>query len=872
MRAWRALVARLRALARRNVVADEIRDEMEFHLAMRAAEYEARGLSPDAARRLARRRFGNLAVMRDRGYDVRGGGMLETILQDLRYGVRALAARRGYTVVAVLTLAAGIGVSTALFSVIDAAVLHPLPFPHPEELVSIDVSAMTGTHRFTLGPSMLDVRAWRESASRVVAHVGMQHLAFGRQHVLDTGGEAARVSVRNVSDDELEVYGVTPALGRALTADDLRPGAAPAILLGHAYWQQRFGASPAVVGRSVRLDSAPAVVVGVLPAGFDTHIDVWRPFTRDSAANRQRGSGASVYARLRPGVTTDDAARALTAVTRHAGVESGDGSAAVFVRSLYGETTAGQGATLTLLVAAVVLILVIACVNVAGLLVARGAARETELAIRASIGASRPRLVRQLLTEALLLALVGGVVGVIAAGLSLQAIVSIVPLSLPDSASATLNVRVLGFAVALCGICAVLFGTWPAMRLSRASLTPSLSSAGRRHGPALSRRGGQALIAVEVALAVVLLAGAGLVVASFARLLRIDVGFDPDAVVTMGVEPLDPTPAVLGDYYPALLAAVRRLPGVEAAGAGDNLPLGGISTFMPARAGGAVGGVTLTKVLPGFFEALGLRVVEGRTFVAADESSAAPVVVISERAAHELFSTGSALGRQVRLMGRRSAPPRQVVGVVSDVRNSVRGTRRDAAAYVLYDTASSTAMSRPLSLVLRTSSLTPALADGLRRAAESIGPRVFVDRIRTGADWFDDRIVTEHDRTELIGLLGALGLLLALVGVASVTAYTVARRTQEIGVRMTFGARPGQVVTTMMVDAARPVAIGLAIGLIGAFFGTRVVASFLFETTVHDPATFAAVVATVIVSAALAAWLPARRAARVDPVVALRAE
>ncbi|HWB16414.1 MAG TPA: ABC transporter permease [Vicinamibacterales bacterium] len=870
---WRGLVARLRGLVRRNVVADEIRDEMQFHLAMRASEYEARGLSPDTARRLARRRFGNLAVMRDRGYDVRGGGMLETILQDLRYGVRALSARRAYTVVAVLTLAIAIGASTSLFSIIDAAVLHPLPFPHPEELVSIEVSAMTGTRRSDLSPSMPDVRAWRESASQIVAHVGMEHRAFVGQHVLDTSGEVARVSVRYVSDGALEVYGVTPALGRAITADDLRPGAVPAILLGHAYWQQRFGASPDVVGRTVRLDKAPAVIVGVLPAGFDTKMDVWRPFTSDSAENQQRGSGASVYARLRPGVTPDQAARALTPVAQRVDVGPGDRDVVVTVKSLYDETTAGQGATLTLLVAAVVLILVIACVNVAGLLVARGTARQTELAIRASIGASRMRLVRQLLTEALLLALVGGGVGVITAGLSLHAIVSILPLSLPDSASATLNVRVLAFALALCGVCAVLFGTWPAMRLSRASLTPSLSSAGRHHGSALSRRGGQVLIAIEVALAVVLLAGAGLVVTSLARLLHVDVGFDPHAVVTMEAEPLDPAPGVLRDFYPSLLSRVRQLPGVEAAGAVDMLPLGGTMSMTSVLVDRKPAMVTVTHVLPGFFEALGLRVIEGRPFADADRSTSTSVVVISERAARDLFPSGSALGRDM-LVGGRQATPHRVIGVVGNVQNWVGPSRSEPAVYLAYGDPADpvSTLSTPLKIVVRTQSLTPALADGLRRAAESVGPRVFVDRIRPGTDWFDDRIVTEHHRTELIGLLGALGLLLALVGVASVTAYAVARRTREIGVRMTFGARPGQVVRTMMADAVRPVVVGLGAGLIGAFFATRVVASFLFETTVHDPATFAAVIATMIMSAGLAAWLPARRAARVDPVVALRAE
>ena len=481
---------------------------------------------------------------------------METVLQDARYGMRLLLKHRAFSLFAILTLAIGFGVSTALFSVIDAALLRPLPYPHPEELVEIEVVATRNGKSSRYAPSMADIRAWRESG-RVFSHVGAGRVTGFLPPIVDPG-DPERLVVGEVSEDFLEVYGVKPIIGRGIQIEDTREGAPLVALLGHGYWQSRFGASPDVIGRVIRIAGVPGPIVGVLPAGFYRETAVWQPKQTPASRANRRGSGTPVQGRLRPGVTIVDAERELSEIT--ANIAPGPGQATdarVELTSMYDSETSGSGKTITPLVCAVSLILLIACVNVAGLLLARGATREPELAIRASIGAGRARLVRQLLTESLMLSCAGGLVGLILAWTSLDALVAIIPMSLPSNSPPTLNLPVLGFAGILSVVSSVAFGLVPALRISRARMGAQLAVAGRRHGSALSRRGGQLLIAAEVALAVVLLAGAGLMVRSFARLARVDVGFDPSAILTMEVEPVDPAPAVLNQYYPALLGAIR---------------------------------------------------------------------------------------------------------------------------------------------------------------------------------------------------------------------------------------------------------------------------------------------------------------------------
>jgi putative ABC transport system permease protein len=878
----RLVLARWRALLRRDVVAGEIRDEMQFHLEMRAEEYERQGLTSDEARRAASRRFGNLAVMQDRGYDVRGGGFMETVLQDVRYGVRLLLRHRAFSMIAILTLAVGIGASTALFSVIESALLRPLPYPHPEQMVDVIVGETFRGESSMFAPSMADIRAWRESG-RVFAHVGAGRVTGFVPRVVDAG-VPERVIVGDLSEDFLEVFGVKPLLGRSVEIADVREGARAVALLGHAYWQSHFGGTPDVLGRVIRIwplqlgpgtiaAAVPATIVGVLPAGFYRETAVWQPTQISAERTTSRGSGTPVNARLRPGITLTQAERELTEISKTVGVGPGPGHGAdvhVKLTSMYDNETSGSRKTVTSLAYAVGLILLIACVNVAGLLLAKGAIREPELAIRASIGAGRGRLVRQLLTESLILSCAGGLVGAILAWTFLDAFVAIIPMSLPSNVPATLSLTVLAFAAILSVVSSVVFGLAPALRISRARMGAQLANASRRHGSALSRRGGQLLIAAEVALAVMLLAGAGLMVRSFARLAVVDVGFDPSAVLTFEVEPLETSAAVRQAYYPALLSAVRTWPELAAAGAVDFLPLRDGYTVTSIK-GDDRTMVVMKQVLPGYFEALGQPLKLGRLPTESDRSSAEPVVLINEDVARRSFPDGSPVGRFLETIETTTFVSRRIIGVVGNVR--LFGPESDAMpeVYFLYGQPGSRG-AQPLRLVLRPRPSAVVSADRLRQIAEAVGPRVLVGRIRSGAEDFNQTVVTPRHRTLLLSLLGGLGMVLTLVGIFSMTAYAVTRRTQEIGIRMAFGASPADVVRTMVRDAAWPAFLGLFVGIAGAFYATRIVASFLFNTTPHDPATFAAVAMLMSVAALVAAWLPARRAARVDPVIALRAE
>jgi putative ABC transport system permease protein len=861
----RTLAARFRALMRRDTIAGEIREELEFHVQMRTEEFERAGESSAEAARHARQRFGNLAVVQDRGYDVRGGGVMETVIQDARYGLRLLWTQRIFSLVAILTLALGIGMSTAVFSVIDAAMLRPLPYPHPEQLVNVSIEEpQTDGRKLRLAPSGDDVTAMRASG-RVFAD-----LAFWRNIFVPPiaeGPQPERLRGMEINDEYLGVYGASPIIGRGIERADTQPDAPDVMLLGYDYWQTHFGGKPDVLGRTVHFDDGAATIVGVLPATIGREIAIWRPLQMTPLLASLRGSGASIYGRLRPGMTLDQAQRDLTGLLAHQpNVRPGQ---SVKMYSLLDRTIASYQTTVNVLASAVGLVLLIACVNVAGLLLARGTTRLSEFAIRASIGAGRARLIRQLLTESLVLSVLGGMAGVALAWWSLDAIVANIPMTLPSNAAPTINVSVLTFSAGLSLLTSVVFGLAPALRLSRTGVSGALASGSRHAGSPLTRRGSQVLIGAEVAMAVVLLAGAGLMIRSLDRMLAVDLGFDPDRFVTLETETVDPAPATLAQYYPALAAAIRTLPGVAAVGAVNDLPLIGGRTFVVVTTDGGIhSGITVRQVLPGYFEAIGLPLRAGRTPLDIDRASGRHVVVVNEAAAKLLYPSDSPLGHRLDLAKQAA----EVIGVVGDVR--FEGPLRPGVPEVfrIFDPVNDPHPPRSMVVVVRPSGDLRGLPVLLRQAALGVGPRVLVDHIRTGRDLLAEDVVRPRQRTVLLSLLGGLGLLLSLVGVFGMTAYAVARRTQEIGVRMALGAQPGDVVLTMVHDAVVPIAAGIAVGLGGAMFATRVIATFLFNTTPTDPATLVAVVLTLAVAAGVAAWLPARRAARVDPVQALRAE
>ena len=838
---------------------------------MRAEDYERAGTPAPMAAVQARQRFGNLALWQDYGYDVRGGGVMETIVQDLKYGMRLLIRQPGFSLVAILTLALGVGMTTAIASVIDAAMLHPLPYPNPEELVELHLESQRPdgsgrTSRF--GPARVDLEAIRATPNAPLT-VTMWRTIF-RSPIAD-GPEPERLRGYEIDEHYLDLFGIVPIRGRAIQMQDTVEGAPPVVMIGYGYWQRRFAGRDDAVGQRLQLDDEAAEIIGVMPMSFYRTTALWKPLKRSSQMATVRGSGAATYGRLRAGVSLDSAERELTRILGSVdakGPKLTPGWSAR-LRTLIERNALGYWTTANILLGAVGLILLIACVNVAGLLLARGATRMHEVAIRASIGAGRVRLMRQLLTESVLLSLAGAAVGVLVAWWTLDSLVANIPLPVTANAPATLNWRVLGLSLGLAIVTGVLFGLMPALRLSRVTVTHALARGTRRSGSGLTRRGGQWLIGIEVALALVLVTGAGLMIRSFGKLVSVDLGFDPDRIVTLQATPAELKSAVFANYYESLVDAIRRMPDVEAVGAINHLPLMGSAAFGPVETGGGKPvSATLRQVLPGYFEAMGLGATAGRLPSPADVNSGPGVAVVTERGARQLFPEGSAIGRTVFV----DKQPFEIIGIVPELKvDGAQTTREYAELFRLYRPLPET---RPDSMVIVVRPKTGAtgLAERLRQTALGIGPRVIVERVRPGTDWLADTVVNPRQRTVLLALLGGVGLLLTLIGVFGMTAYAVARRTQEIGVRMALGATARDVIRALVADASWPVTIGIAAGLVASWFATQLISSFLFETTPKDPGTFAAAATTLAVAALAAVWIPARRAGRVDPVKSLRVE
>ncbi|HET9370875.1 MAG TPA: ABC transporter permease [Vicinamibacterales bacterium] len=794
---------------------------------------------------------------------------MDALLHDIRYGFRQLLRQRGSSLVAIVTLALGIGVSTAIFSVIDATMLRPLPYPDPEQLVTLGPEEMRSDGR-TGRPtaSYADVRLW-QGADDVFSMVAGRGSAF-RGRIVDDG-EPERIQVLHFTEDYLPMHGVAPIVGRNFTLADTDPGSPLVALLGYRYWQTKYQGRADIVGQTLRFDTEVATIVGVLPATFHATSPVATPLRIPIAEAPRRGTGrVSAYARLRPGITIEQARERLTARMAEQPIPEGRGKTTVWMTSRLESAVNGYRTTVNVISGAVALILLIACVNVAGLLLARGAARQPELAVRASMGAGRLRLLRQLLTENLLLAAIGGALGVLLAWLALDAIVANIPLSIPADSPVTLNLKVLAATAVLLVPTSLVFGLIPALRLSRVALGSVLARSGKQRSTALSRRAGQLLIAVEVALAVVLMTGAGLMIRSFARIAAVDLGFSRHSLMVMEVLPLDRNPDVHQNFYGALLQQVRTLPGIGSAGIVDNFSLGGGTTFSSIVIDGTPKGSTIFRVTPGYFETIGATLIAGRLPTDADAASGFRAAVLDELAAKTLFD-GSAVGREF-LRGGTDKTPYTVVGVIRDLRHGGPLAAPGETAVFLPLRIGTSDLNTAMTVVMRPTSTRADLADQLRRAARGISSRVLVERIRTSEDIFGASVVTPRRRTVLLGLLGGLGFALALVGVFGMTAFSVARRTSEIGVRMAFGARPGQVVMTMVRDAAWPIALGTLAGVGGALLASQVIRSFLFATEPNDPVTLATVAIGLAVVGSLAALVPSLRAAKVDPVASLRTE
>jgi putative ABC transport system permease protein len=802
-------------------------------------------------------------------------------MNDLRFALRQLMKHPGFTALAVITLALGIGANTAIFSLVNGVLLKPLPFREPERLVRVfDAVPSRGALRIPASlPNYVDWRAQNTvfEAMAVYGHVGFN---------LTGDGEARRITGLRVSAEMLPVLGISPRIGRAFTTDDEKTGAPRVVLLGDSLWRTRFGADPAVLGRSVQMDGQGYMVAGVLPAGFrypDREADFWVPAAFSPEELRDRGAHTyGVLARLKQGIGIAQAAAEMNTIAgRIAAEHESNRDFAAAVVGLHEDLVGTSRRPLWVLLGAVACVLLIACANVANLQLARASSRQREFAVRGALGAGRAQMIRQLLVESVMLAGAGGLLGVLLARWAVSLFIAFGPRDIPRLNEIQISVPVLLFSLGVSVVTGLIFGLAPALQAAKADVNEVLKDSGRGTTDGFRRnrlRG--ALVMSEVALSLVLLAGAGLLLRSFAKMREVDIGFQPSGLLTANL-------AVSEQKYPdeprqvALILQVveraRALPGVQSASAVFGLPLDEmVSRSMlrvegrPAPAPNEADSALYRQITPGYFKTMGTSLIAGRDVTSRDTADAPLVVVVNEAFVRAFFpglDTPAALGRRIHVNSPANVFT-EIVGVVRDMR--YRGPAEPAEPE-MYLPVSQRCWGF-VSVVLRTSGDPSALSDPLRKAIAEIDPAQPLDNVRPMATLLADTLSTRKLQTALLGAFSTLALVLAAVGIYGVMAWSVSRRGHEIGIRMALGAQWRDVVRLVLRQGMIPAVAGVGIGLAAGLGLARFLAGLLFEVKPNDPPTFGAVTALLIGVALLACWLPARRAARVGPMVALRNE
>ncbi|HEY0169823.1 MAG TPA: ABC transporter permease [Pyrinomonadaceae bacterium] len=815
---------------------------------------------------------------------------MKSLLQDFRYGARVLARRPWFTGLAVLTLALGIGANTAVFSLVSAVFVRPLKYREAERLVMVwEGAAAAGFSRDVVAPA--NYADWR-AQNRV-----FEDVAAARQLTFDLtggGGEPEKLLGYGVGANFFRVLGVEPALGRAFIDEEDRPGAARVAVLGHGLWRRRFGADPSVVGRDVQLDGEPYTVVGVMPAGFQFEaagVDLWTPLALTPGQLADRGGHyLSVVARLGPGVTVEQAdadLKAITARIAEAYPEDAAGVSAEVV-PVRESIAGGSRASLLMLLAAVALVLLIACANVAGVLLSRAAARRREMAVRAALGASRWRIVRQLLAESVLLGGAGGAAGLLLAMWAFTFLGQLVPAGMREMAEPRLDLSVLFFTLAVSLLAGVAFGLAPALQASKTDLGESLKQAGGRGGAGAGKSLRGAFVVLQVALSLVLLVGAGLLFQTLQRMRGQYTELRPESVLTARTQLAENRygePARRAAFYDGVLGRVRALPGVVAAGYTTAVPLtrkggaNGLSLEGRDNGPGAVWNANHRQVSPDFFRAMGITLREGRDFDAGDDEGAPAVAAVNETMARSFWPGESPLGKRFKVGAPDAKEPwLTIVAVVSDVRQMGADAPVKAEMYVPYRQAAAFWKSAPYSfftprdLVVRASVPPESLAPAVREAVRGVDAQQPVASVRTMDEVLGRETAQRRVGVILLGAFAALALLLSALGLYGVLAFFVVQHTPEIGVRVALGARPSDVLRLVVGRGMRLALLGVGLGLVGALALTRLMRSLLFGVSAADPLTYI-VLALVLTAVALVACLvPARRATKVDPMVALRYE
>jgi putative ABC transport system permease protein len=803
---------------------------------------------------------------------------MRTFLQDLRYGARMLVKQPGFTLIALLTLSIGIGANTAIFSVVNSLLLRPLPYSESEQLtwVWMDNRPEGIREDITSWPNFED---WRAQNQSFQAMAGVRDRRFN----LTGAGEPEELYGANVSPNFFELMRVSPARGRGFNADEEHEGRDQVVVIGHDLWQRRFGGDANIVGQTLSLSGQPHTIIGVMPPGFQfpNKTEVWKPLAPDAQTRTARGSfWLPVIGRLKPGVTraqaqTDMAGIAQRLEQQYPNTNTGFG---VNVVLMHEQLVGKMRTALWILLGAVGCVLLIACANVANLLLARAATRQKEVAIRAALGASRGRVVRQLLTESVLLAAAGGVLGLLLARWGLDALVAFAPSDLPRAESISIDRRVLFFTLGLSLLTGLVFGLAPALQSSKLGLGEVLKEGGRSGGGG-GRHTRSVLVVAEIALALVLLVGAGLLLKSSWRLQQVNPGFNPERVLKVRLS-LPPSKYPEGTnvvaFYQQLLERLRALPGVKAAGVTSSVLLykvhnsAGISIEgRPAPSGGSRPELPLDSVSPSYFQVLGMQLIQGRNFTEQDKRDGLPVAIVNETMARRFWPDEDPIGKRFTF-GDAGPQARwlTVVGVVRDSRRQGLDAPIRIESFLPY-------AQRPLramEVVLRTTDDPLTMARTVRSAVWSLDGDLPVSEIQTVEQMVGARVASRRFNLLLLGLFALVAVLLAAVGIYGVMSYSVTQRAHEIGIRMALGAQTRAVLSLVIGQGMRLALLGVGIGLAAAVGLTRLMAGLLFGVSATDPMTFGAIALLLVGIALLACYLPARRATKVDPMIALRCE
>lgn len=870
----------------------ELDEELQSHLQMAAQDRADRGETPEQARRAARRELGNVGLIKEVTREMWGWASFERLLQDLRYGLRMLAKSPGFTVIAILTLALGIGANTALFSVVNGVLLNPLPYPHPEQLVWLAESKpnfATGSISF---PNFQD---WQKN-NQTFTSMGISR---SYSYNLTGMGEAEQLRARLISSDFFEVLGVHPAIGRSFTAGEDAIGAAPIAMISGGLWKRKFGSSPEVLGKGLTLNGRAFTIVGVIPASFDLalggfhDIDVYVPIGQwDNPLLLKRGAGLGFHGigRLKPGVTIEQARADMQRVSTdlaaaYPDTDKGIG-AAVF--SLKETMVKDLRVFLLVLLAAVGFVLLIACVNVANLMLSRSTVRTREFAIRTAMGASRGRLLRQLLTESLLLAFAGGAIGLLLAAWGTKVGIAQLPVTLPRATEIGLDARVLLFTLAITLACGIFFGLVPALKSARPNLHDTLKEGGR--GGSGSRHRAQGLfVVVEMALALVLLIAAGLMIRSLSALWRVNPGFDSHNLLTFGVA----LPSSMSTAGPAGIRASLRqvheelasVPGVQSVSlswgatpiVADDEDIFWIEGKPKPTSDNEMSMALSYVVEESYLNVMRTPLERGRFFTAQDNENSSHVVVVDDAFVKEYFGDKDPIGQHIFVPNKGGRA--EIVGVVGHVKqwglDSDDKEKLHAQLYLPYMQLPDEAMAlswNGTGVIVRCDPKMPAVAETMRGAIKRISGEHVMSNTQTMDSIISDSLATQQVSLILLGAFAALALGLASSGIYGVISYVVQQRTQEIGVRMALGAERTDVLRLVLGDGMKMAGIGVAAGAVAALGLTRLMADLLFGVSATDPLTFAVVAVLLAIVALAACYIPARRAMRVDPMVALRYE